>query len=267
MLTVRRAAVAGRFYPSDPHDLRASLRRFLDEGFKRHLPIAHRPKAIIVPHAGYDFSGPIAGTAYAQLSRIADSVSRVILLGPAHFVRFAGLAACDADRFETPLGEVSIDSACVQRLLQLPHVCSLDQAHACEHSLEVQVPFLQEALGSGYAIIPIAVGKASVEEVVETLEETWGGPETVLVVSSDLSHYHDYVTATQIDQETSDLIEKLRWEELGSSRACGYAGIRGLLEIAKRRGLHVTTLDVRNSGDTSGPQDHVVGYGAYVVHA
>lgn len=267
MLTVRHPAVAGRFYPGQPADLRVSVRRFVEMGQHQHPPLASRLKAIIVPHAGYDFSGPVAGTAYAQLSRIADSVTRVILLGPAHFVRFAGMAVSDADLFETPLGEVSVDSESVQRLLQLPQVCSLDEAHACEHSLEVQLPFLQETLGTDYALTPVAVGKASVEEVVEALEEVWGGPETVLVVSSDLSHYHDHATATRIDRETTSLIERLRWEELNGKRACGYAVLRGLLEIAKRRGLKVTTLDVRNSGDTAGPRDHVVGYGAYAIHS
>ena len=266
MLTVRRAAVAGRFYPDDPGELRSSVERFIEAGRKTHAPTGSGLKAIIVPHAGYVFSGPIAGTAYAQLSSIAGTVKRVVLLGPAHHVGFTGLAVSGADGFATPLGEVSIDTETVDNLRRLPHVRRLDEAHAAEHSLEVQLPFLQVALDTEFQLTPLAVGKASAAEVAEALTLVWGGPETILVVSSDLSHHHDYATAKRLDHETSQWIEALQFEKLSGPRACGYAGIRGLLQLARQRGLQVTTLDVRSSGDTSGPREQVVGYGAYAIH-
>jgi AmmeMemoRadiSam system protein B len=164
------------------------------------------------------------------------------------------------------LGEIPIDAESVQRLVQLPQVRIMEDAHASEHSLEVQLPFLQVSLGSGYALTPMVVGVAESDEVAQVLEIVWGGPETLIVVSSDLSHYHDYATAQQLDEETSRWIEELDSDQLSGQRACGFVGIRGLLQIAARRGLQVTTLDVRNSGDTAGPRDQVVGYGAYVIH-
>jgi AmmeMemoRadiSam system protein B len=267
MLTVRRAAVAGSFYPDDPRALRASVEQFIESGRSNHAPVGSSLAAIIVPHAGYAFSGPIAGTAYAQLSAIADTVHRVVLVGPAHFVGFIGLAVSSADCFATPLGKVSINTDSVQRLLRLPQVRALDKAHAAEHSLEVQLPFLQVALDRDFQLTPIVVGQASAEEVAEALEMVCGAPETIVVVSSDLSHYHDYATAKRLDHETSRWIEALQGGKLSGDRACGYVGIRGLLRLAKQRGLHVTTLDVRNSGDTSGPREQVVGYGAYAIHA
>jgi len=267
MSTLRQAVVAGRFYPDDPSLLQASVVRYLAAGRRKHVPIGSRPKAIIVPHAGYEFSGPIAGTAYAQLQTIADSVQRVVLLGPAHHVGFSGLAVSTASYFETPLGEIPIDTECVGRLLELPQVVLFDEAHAAEHSLEVQLPFLQVTLRRDFLLAPLVVGRAGAAEVAEALEAVWDGSETLLVISSDLSHYHDYATARVVDQETSRFIETLQPDKLCGQRACGYAGIRGLLEQVKRRGLQMTTLDVRNSGDTSGSRDQVVGYGAYVVHA
>jgi AmmeMemoRadiSam system protein B len=225
-----------------------------------------RPKAIIVPHAGYQFSGPVAATAYAQLSPIADSIERIVLLGPAHHIGFRGMAVCDAEFFETPLGKVSVDIESVERILSLPQVILLDKAHTVEHSLEVQLPFLQVALPKGFLLTPMVVGDASMQEVAEVLDALWDGPETLIVVSSDLSHYHDYETARALDQETTRWIERRQPERLGAEAACGFVGIRGLLACARRRDLQVKALDVRNSGDTAGPRDEVVGYGAYVAH-
>ncbi len=188
-----------------------------------------------------------------------------MLLGPSHRVPFYGLAVSGDDEFATPLGMVPIDAKSVSMALKLPQVHLLDEAHRREHSLEVQLPFLQMTLGD-FSLLPLAVGKANASEVGEVLELLWDEADTLIVVSSDLSHYHDYSTARGIDSETSHLIERCQWERLGGDRACGYAGIRGLLKVAQQRGLQVRTIDLRNSGDTAGPRDRVVGYGSFVVY-
>jgi AmmeMemoRadiSam system protein B len=208
------------------------------------------------------YSGPIAASAYARIRAARDGIRTVVALGPSHRVPFRGLAASAAAAFVTPLGEVAVDRAGVEAVLALPQVQILEAAHAQEHSLEVQLPFLQETLGP-FTWIPLVTGDASADEVAEVLETVWGGPETLILVSSDLSHYHDYASARSLDLATTTAIENLRYEELHGERACGYVGIRGLLAIARRRGLRVETLDLRTSGDTAGPRDAVVGYGAY----
>ncbi|MDJ0849788.1 MAG: AmmeMemoRadiSam system protein B [Myxococcota bacterium] len=222
------------------------------------------PKALIAPHAGYVYSGPVAGSAYALLAGQRDVVTRVVLLGPAHRVYVRGLAAPDADAFATPLGDVPVDAAALARVLALPQVETLDAAHAEEHSLEVHLPFLQELLGD-FTLVPLVVGDASPMQVEEVLELLWGGPETLLVVSSDLSHYHDYATARRLDADTSRAIESLAPEAIGGEQACGRIPVQGLLLAAQRRGLEAVAVDVRSSGDTAGPRDSVVGYGAYVL--
>jgi len=256
MNTVREAAVAGLFYPADPNELREAVRGYLGNG---HGPA---PKALIVPHAGYVYSGPIAGSGYRLWEGARGRVKRVVLLGPAHRYPLAGLATHGAEWFATPLGRVAVDLKAVERLLLLPQVKRLDAAHRGEHSLEVHLPFLQTVLDD-FLLVPLVVGDAAPAEVAEALELVWGGPETLVVVSSDLSHYHDYDTAKRLDQRTADAIEKLRIGEVGPDAACGCRAIGGLLEVARRRGLHATTLDLRNSGDTRGPREEVVGYGAF----
>ena len=262
--SARPPAVAGMFYPSDPAELRAQVRRFLD-GAVGEGP-RPRPLALIVPHAGYVYSGCVAGSAYALLEPIADEIERVVLLGPCHRVPVRGLAASSAPAFSTPLGDVPVDGAGVESILDLPQVAIFDETHDEEHSLEVHLPFLQEAIGR-FQLVPLVVGDASDDEVAEVLRRLWAGPDTLVVVSSDLSHYLDYETARAADQATSRNIEALDVEGLGPRTACGRIPIRGLLTEAKRRGLSVTTVDLRNSGDTAGPRDQVVGYGAFVVHA
>jgi AmmeMemoRadiSam system protein B len=259
MTGIRKPAVAGRFYPSDPAELRAAVRGFLDAADV----VGPAPKAIIAPHAGYVYSGPVAASAYRLLEGARDHVSRVVLLGPAHRARFDGLALHSAEAFATPLGIVPVDRAAVARIAHLPQVVVLDEAHDMEHSLEVQLPFLQEALGS-FSLVPLAVGDATPAEVDEVLEALWGGPETLLVVSSDLSHYYDYDTARALDERTSRAIEGLRFEDIRGGDACGRVPITGLLSAARRRGLRAETIDLRSSGDTAGPRGQVVGYGAYV---
>jgi len=259
MSNVRTPAVAGLFYPNDPHELRAMLAQYL----KPDSPPQKIPKAIIVPHAGYVYSGSIAGSAYTRLMAARGSITRVVLLGPAHRVGFHGLALPDADFFMSPLGRIPIDSAAVAKISRLPQVHVLEQAHAQEHSLEVQLPFLQEVLGK-FTLVPLVVGEAKPTEVSEVLESLWGGDETLIVVSSDLSHYHDYHTAQQRDRATTQAIEQLNPAAIDYDAACGRNPVNGLLHAARLRGLTVTTIDLRNSGDTAGPRDRVVGYGAYV---
>lgn len=262
MESVRAPAVAGRFYPSDARKLRAMIAQLLTRPRADEEGLA--PKAIIAPHAGYVYSGPVAASAYAPLAARRGSIRRVVLLGPAHCVAFRGLAASRALSFATPLGEVPVDTEAMARLRDLPQVRVLESAHAEEHSLEVHLPFLQETLGS-FTLVPLVVGDAEPEEVAEVLERLWGGPETLVVISSDLSHYEDYATAQALDRATSDAIERLRLEDIGEGDACGRNAVRGLLLVARRKGLGARTIDLRNSGDTSGGRDRVVGYGAYVV--
>jgi AmmeMemoRadiSam system protein B len=224
------------------------------------------PKALIAPHAGYVYSGPIAASAYARLAVVAERISRVVLIGPSHRVPFSGLAVSDADYFRTPLGDIPIDRHSIQRLESLPQVIHLEAAHTQEHSLEVQLPFLQVVLNE-FKLIPLVVGDASGDQVAEVLAKVWGEEETLIVISSDLSHYHDYVTAQRMDQATSEAIISLRPERLEYKDACGRIPVQGLLLEAKRLGLQGELVDLRNSGDTAGAKDQVVGYGAYTFYS
>ncbi len=259
---VRPPAVAGMFYPASPVELQRMVDAFLAQADPPAIPV---PKALIAPHAGYIYSGPIAATAYKTLLPARDRIRRVVLFGPSHYVPFYGLATSTADAFSTPLGLVPVDRAAVTLAQQLPGVTPLDEAHRREHSLEVHLPFLQRVLEE-FAVVPFAVGQASTREVAAVMDALWGGPETLIVFSSDLSHYLDYWTAREVDAETSRLIESCRYDALSGDRACGYIGIRGLLAVAAERGLRVETLDLRNSGDTAGDKSQVVGYGAYAVY-
>jgi AmmeMemoRadiSam system protein B len=262
MAGIREPVVAGLFYPAEPGALRDEVRRYLSAAATSgEAP----PKAIIAPHAGYVYSGPVAGTAYARLAALRGTVRRVVLLGPCHRVAFRGIAASSAERFRTPLGDIATDTAALEALARFPQVNLLDAAHAQEHSLEVHLPFLQEVLGD-FTLVPLVVGDATAAEVAEVLEALWGGPETLVVISSDLSHYHDYPTARARDAATTRAIEALRLENLDHEDACGRTPIIGLLEVARRHGYTVENVDLRNSGDTAGPRDRVVGYGAYVLH-
>jgi AmmeMemoRadiSam system protein B len=262
MNTSRTPAVAGLFYPADAHELRATVRGLL----AAVPPVPPVPKAIIAPHAGYIYSGPIAASVYARLMPARERIRRVVLLGPAHRVAFEGLAVSAAVAFTTPLGDIPVDMAAVERLLALPQVRVLDQAHRGEHSLEVQLPFLQEVL-IDFTLVPLVVGDAAPEEVSEVIETLWGGDETLIVISSDLSHYHDYATARRLDAATSRAIEALRPQDIGFEDACGRIPVNGLLLSARGHGLRAETLDLRNSGDTAGTRDRVVGYGAYAFTA
>jgi AmmeMemoRadiSam system protein B/AmmeMemoRadiSam system protein A len=259
---VRQPAVAGTFYPGVRGPLEEVVDGFLREAASAGRPSGRAPKAIVAPHAGYVYSGPVAASAYRTLSEARERITRVVLLGPSHQVPLRGLATTSTDAFLTPLGAIPIDRAARDRALKLPQVTVNDEAHAYEHSLEVQLPFLQRTLAD-FELVPFSVGDASADEVSELLELLWGGPETLIVVSSDLSHYHGYDTARRLDAATTRAIEDLHPEALDRESACGRVPVRGLLLCAKRHALEVETLDLRNSGDTAGPKDRVVGYGSW----
>lgn len=252
----RPAAVAGMFYPADARVLRDQIAQYL--GAVAPVETERAPKLLIVPHAGYIYSGPIAAHAYALLERWRARINRVVLLGPAHRVAVNGLAAPTVESFETPLGRVSIDREAMAKLADLPQVVASDAAHALEHSLEVQLPFLQTVLES-FTLIPLAVGHAGADEVAEVLERLWGGDETLIVISSDLSHYHHYHDAQLMDRATVEGILKLD-AALDHQQACGATPIAAALKAARAHGLRPRLLDLRNSGDTAGDRAHVVGY-------
>jgi len=261
MHSVRPAAVAGMFYPDDATALAAAVHAYLRAATPGQ---AESPKALIVPHAGYIYSGPVAGQAYAQLASSAASIRRVVLLGPAHRVAVRGLALPAAQAFATPLGIVPIDATGAAIAAALAQVQESAEAHAFEHSLEVQLPFLQTVL-ERFALVPLVVGQASAAEVAEVLDQLWGGPETLIVISSDLSHYHAYRDAQRIDGATADSIVGLR-PEIDHEQACGATAVTGLLACARDRRMRAELLDLRNSGDTAGDRGRVVGYGAFALY-
>jgi len=260
---IRPAAVAGSFYPADAEALRDALRHCFAAA---RTPEGDRavPKALVVPHAGYIYSGPIAASAFLRLVPGREAIRRVVLLGPSHHVPLAGVAVTSADAFATPLGLVPVDDRARQGILTLPVVQIGDLAHAAEHSLEVQLPFLQVVLDR-FELLPLAVGRCSTSELTALLDVVWGGPETVVVVSTDLSHYHRYATALAIDRDTAAAVTALTPGLIGDDAACGASPLRGLLAAAASRGLSVDLVDLRNSGDTAGGRDRVVGYGAFAL--
>lgn len=259
----RPPAVAGLFYPDDPAALRRDVQQFVAAA-GAPAPSAAAPKALIAPHAGYVYSGPIAGQAYARLQPWAGRIRRVVLLGPVHRVPVRGLALPSAGRFDTPFGSVEVDREAVARLTDLPQVTISDRAHAAEHSLEVHLPFLQQVLGH-FTLVPLAVGDATLDEVAEVLARLWGNEETLIVVSSDLSHYLPYATARAADRATVDTMLALD-PTLDHAQACGATPVNGLLALARRRGLRAELLDLRNSGDTAGDRGRVVGYAALALY-
>ncbi len=250
MTSLREPAVAGFFYPADPVRLRREVEAYLAEAASAGGP---PPKALIVPHAGYVYSGAVAASAYALVD--PAPIERVVVLGPAHRYPLRGLATHGADYFATPLGLVEVEHT------GLPVV---DDAHAGEHSVEVQLPFLQVVCGD-FRIVPIVVGRVDADDAAAALEELWGGPETLIVVSSDLSHYQAYAVAQRIDLETAEAITTLHPEKIGSNQACGHFAVNALLTVARRKGLTVRLVDLRNSGDTAGGREEVVGYGAFAL--
>lgn len=259
---IRQPAVAGMFYPADADELASSVQHYLAEASPQPGPV---PKALIAPHAGYVYSGPVAASAYIQLIPAKFTINRVVLLGPSHRVPLYGIAASSATHFATPLGLIPIDRQAIDLISHLPQVSINDNAHSQEHSLEVHLPFLQQVLDE-FSLVPLVVGQCSPAEADQVLDELWGGPETLIVISSDLSHYHEYATAQQLDRQTTEAIERLDYRHVNYDGACGRDPVNGLLHLAKRIGMKATAIDVRNSGDTAGSHDQVVGYGAYLFH-
>ena len=254
--TFRKPAVDGLFYSSDAPQLSSDVKQYMADAHPQKLS----PKALIVPHAGYIYSGAIAATAYATLIARREVIRRVILLGPAHRVAVRGLALPGADYFNTPLGSVMVDKQAIQSIVNYPQITISPEAHALEHALEVQLPFLQYVLVD-FRVLPLVVGAASAQEVAEVLDTVWGGDETLIVISSDLSHYLPYVEARQVDQATVQSILQLE-QSITHDQACGGMPINGLILAAQRHHLKPVLLDLRNSGDTAGRRDQVVGYAA-----
>ena len=255
---VRPAAVAGMFYPETRAVLSRDVMQMLAGAAQKQVL---RPKAIIVPHAGYIYSGPVAASIYASLSALRDIVKRIVLLGPTHRVAVKGLALPASKAFATPLGMVPVDQQAVAAIEDLSQIVVSEAAHAQEHSLEVQLPFMQMVFGD-FSLLPLAVGQASPEAVAEVLERLWGGEETLIVISSDLSHYLPYAAAREIDAQTARHILALD-STIDHQQACGATPVNGLLLAARRHGLLARQLDLRNSGDTAGDKARVVGYGAF----
>jgi AmmeMemoRadiSam system protein B len=277
MKTIRQPAVAGMFYPDDPERLAAQVKRHLDDGEERladlESTIAGRPKAIVAPHAGYPYSGPVAGTAFAAIdprrrenADPLEPITRAIILGPSHRVAFEGISAPTNRAFATPLGDILLDRSAIDDLLDRGMVREYDRAHADEHSIEVELPFLMAVAGPALEIVPLVIGDASMQETADLIKHLLGGPETVIVISTDLSHFLPYEVATDFDAETADPVIALAGDPPTGQRACGYQPLRGLLHLARQRGFSPTLLDLRNSGDTAGSHDSVVGYSAFAFH-
>ena len=262
MTAIRKAAVAGMFYPDAPDVLKRDVQAYLNAPAPTSTTT---PKAIIAPHAGYRYSGATAGKIYARLKPARDIITRVILMGPCHRVAVRGLALSGADGFETPLGRVPVDKDAESLIINMPGVTAFPVTHAQEHSLEVHLPFLQELL-TDFKVVPIVVGEASPTDVAAVLQKLWGGPETLIVISSDLSHFLDYDGARAIDARTADAITSFAPDKIERNGACGRFPVSGLLHLAKQRGMRVETVDMCNSGDTAGSKDKVVGYGAWAFY-
>ncbi|WP_033067141.1 AmmeMemoRadiSam system protein B [Thalassospira australica] len=269
MSIIRPPAVAGTFYPSDADLLRSEIDGLIDAALHSDV-IANDsiPKAIIVPHAGLMFSGAIAALGFATVRALKDTVKRIVIVGPAHRMAFQGIALARADQFATPLGNMRCDLPALQTALALPQVQMLDEAHKLEHGLEIELPFIQRLFGENadIGIVPLLVSRCSPRQVNEVIEKLWGGSETLIVISSDLSHFHDYDTARRMDDRTRTMIEQCEAENIDTNDACGALPVSGMLVSARARKMTIKTLGMRNSGDVTGDKARVVGYGAWAVY-
>jgi MEMO1 family protein len=261
---LRPPAMAGSFYPADPDELRKLVCGYIAAW---PAPSAVKPaNAVVAPHAGYIYSGRVAAAAYAAIAPFATEFRKVVLIGPAHRVRLRGLAISSADAFLTPLGRVPLAVDDRDRLLEQPSITINDAAHEYEHSLEVHVPFLQ-VVCENFMLIPLVVGDASPAEVQAALEPFWDDARTLIVVSTDLSHFHDYDTAQRFDAETIRRMLELDYPRIHGDNACGCRAVNGLLRLLREKSLRLRLLATANSGDTAGPRDRVVGYGSFIVDA
>ncbi|MEW5823533.1 MAG: AmmeMemoRadiSam system protein B [Pseudomonadota bacterium] len=260
---IRPAAVAGQFYPAEKEALWTAVMDYLRP--VKSAP-GKAPKALIVPHAGYIYSGPVAASAYAQLRGLAGRIRRVVLIGPAHYRHCQGMVYPSAESFATPLGNVPVDRKALSEINTLAWVSEDDLAHEPEHGLEVQLPFLQIVLGTGFSVVPLLVGSIQPDQVREVIDQLWGDDSTLIIISSDLSHYLPYDEAKLIDARTASNIETFEEAHIGSLHACGNLAIRGLLRTAEARDMNAEVVDLRNSGDTAGPRDRVVGYAAVLFN-
>ncbi|HCK18777.1 MAG TPA: AmmeMemoRadiSam system protein B, partial [Thalassospira sp.] len=269
MTIIRPPAVAGTFYPNDADILRSEIDGLMDAALHSDAVSGDvSPKAIIVPHAGLMFSGSLAALGFATVRALKDTIKRIVIIGPAHRMAFQGIALARADQFATPLGNMRCDLPALQKALALPHVQMLDDAHTLEHGLEIELPFIQRLFGeqSDIGIVPLLVSRCSPRQVHEVIEILWGGPETLIVISSDLSHFHDYDTAKKMDNRTRAMIENFDAENIDTNDACGALPVAGMLIAARNRGMKIKTLGMRNSGDVTGDKSRVVGYGAWAVY-
>jgi AmmeMemoRadiSam system protein B len=262
MSKIRKTAVSGAFYPDEVNELSSMVEGFLQEAdIPEKAPV---PKVIIVPHAGYIYSGAVAAKAFALLAKGSEKIKRIVLIGASHKVLYTGMAFSTADYFESPLGNFELDKQMAENVsFNRKHTGFLDAAHKDEHSLEVMLPFIAATVGGECKILPVLTGEVSQDNVINVLQDVWGGDETVIVISSDLSHYLDYSTCQKIDEQTKNAIENFDDSAIDGSKACGYIPICAFLKMAKEKQMKVKTLDVRNSGDAVGPKDRVVGYGAW----
>jgi AmmeMemoRadiSam system protein B/AmmeMemoRadiSam system protein A len=258
---IRTAAVAGMFYTEGKEQLSQGIEACLSKAKKEYDVI---PKVLVVPHAGYLYSAEIAASAYVYLKEISQKIKRVLLFGPAHRVYFEGVSLSEKDVWETPLGNIEIDKESGDKIAKLDGTAFFDEAHEQEHSLEVQLPFLQKTLES-FKLVPVCVGNASEKLISDIIDLFWEDEETLILISTDLSHFHNYYEAQKIDNYTANLIEMLDYEKLQGENACGFVGLRGMLEFCRNKNIQPIRLDIRNSGDTSGKKDKVVGYGSWII--
>ena len=260
-MKVRPAAVAGLFYESDPAALREQVSGLLAAVEPGQHPL---PRALIVPHAGYIYSGSTAALAYARLRSLRGKLRRILLFGPAHRVYLQGMAVPGVEAFNTPLGNVALDRRAIETLLALPDVSVSDEAHEKEHSLEVQLPFLQCVLDD-FQLVPVVVGQSDPDQVARAIELLWRGEETLLLVSTDLSHFHHYEQAARLDRLTCERL-LAGASDLAGDEACGARALNGLMRTRAAKELELELLQLCNSGDTAGDRRRVVGYGALSLH-
>ncbi|SIT09990.1 AmmeMemoRadiSam system protein B [Neptunomonas antarctica] len=262
-MNIRPAAVAGFFYPEDKDDLYAMLARMVPEKPPIHFHASNNPKALIVPHAGYMYSGAIAGQGYGLL-RKGSVYDAVYLFGPNHRVALHGCALPESDAFETPLGRLKVDQKAVQELLKSPLMIMSDEVHAQEHCVEVQLPFLQ-FMRIDMPIVPVVVGECPASEIADIIEPLLNDPTKLVIISTDLSHFHSYSNAVKIDERTGLKIMNAD-HDIQPTEACGCHALNGLLLAVKRQNLTIEKIAMCNSGDTAGDQDRVVGYGCYGIY-